>query len=88
VFVADAASVERGAIATRGIDYYQLGVRTAEIAVQILVDGVKPGEIATLQVTDTQVVANTDAARNFGVTIPDAVLDGAEIVTTAAKPAG
>jgi putative ABC transport system substrate-binding protein len=84
VFVADAASVERGAVATRGIDYYQLGVRTAEMAVEILVEGADPGEIATLQVTDTEVVANPDAAKTYGLTIPESVLKGATVVTTAA----
>jgi putative ABC transport system substrate-binding protein len=82
VFVADAASVERGGVATRGIDYYQLGRRTGEMAYQILVEGTNPGDIASLQVTDTEVVANPDAAKAFGLTIPEAVLGDAQVVTT------
>ncbi|MDR2348057.1 MAG: ABC transporter substrate-binding protein [Bifidobacteriaceae bacterium] len=85
LFVADAASVERGAVATRGIDYYQLGVRTGEMAYEILVEGKKAGDIPSLQVTDTQVVANPEAAEAFGLTIPAAILEGAEVVTTAAS---
>jgi putative ABC transport system substrate-binding protein len=83
LFVADASSVERGAAATRGIDYYELGRRTAEQAYEILVEGVEPGAIAPLQVTDTQVIVNQEAAESYGLTIPEAILANAEIVTTA-----
>ncbi|MDR2565957.1 MAG: ABC transporter substrate-binding protein [Bifidobacteriaceae bacterium] len=82
VFVADAASVERGGLATRGIDYYELGKRTAEQAYEILVNGADPGSIAPLQVTDTQIVANPEAAEQYGVTIPESVLADATQVTT------
>jgi putative ABC transport system substrate-binding protein len=82
VFVADASSVERGAIATRGIDYYELGKRTADQAYEILVNGADPGGIAPLQVTDTEIVVNVGAAEAFGVTIPAAVLEEATQVET------
>jgi putative ABC transport system substrate-binding protein len=85
VFVADAASVERGAVATRGIDYYQLGRRTGEMAYQILVEGTPPGEIPTLQVVDTEVVANPEAAERFGLTIPEAIAQNATIVATTSE---
>jgi putative ABC transport system substrate-binding protein len=84
LFVADAASVERGGVATRGIDYYQLGRRTGEMAYQILVEGTDPGSIPSLQVTDTQVVANPDAAKAQGLTLTEDFLKDSEIVTTAA----
>jgi putative ABC transport system substrate-binding protein len=84
LFVGDAASVERGAVATRGIDYYQLGRRSGEMAYRILVEGVAAGEIAPLQVEDTEIVANPDAAESYGITIPEAMLEGAQIVTMAA----
>ncbi|MDR0592368.1 MAG: ABC transporter substrate-binding protein [Bifidobacteriaceae bacterium] len=80
VFVADAASVERGGLITRGIDYYELGKRTAEQAYEILVNGAKPGDIAPLQVTDTEIVVNEAAAAAYGVTIPPAILETAEKV--------
>ncbi|MDR2253943.1 MAG: ABC transporter substrate-binding protein [Bifidobacteriaceae bacterium] len=81
LFVADTASVARGAVASRGIDYYELGKRTGDMAYEILVNGVSPGAIPPLQVTDTQIVANPDAAASFGITIPASALEGAEIVT-------
>ncbi|MDR3107428.1 MAG: ABC transporter substrate-binding protein [Bifidobacteriaceae bacterium] len=82
VFVADAASAQAGGAASRGIDYYELGKRTADMAYQILVDGVAPGEIAPLQVTDTKITVNPGAAAKFGITIPESVLSRAEEVTT------
>ncbi|MDR2381466.1 MAG: ABC transporter substrate-binding protein, partial [Bifidobacteriaceae bacterium] len=82
LFVADAASVERGAVAVRGIDYYELGKRTGEMAYEILVEGKNPGDIATLQVIDTQIVVNPGAAQEFGLTIPESVLSNATEVTT------
>jgi putative ABC transport system substrate-binding protein len=80
LFVGDAASVERGGVATRGIDYYELGKRTAEIAYDILVNGKNPGDIPQLKVTDTKIVVNPAAAASFGLTIPEAILEGADIV--------
>jgi putative ABC transport system substrate-binding protein len=82
LFVADAASVERGGVATRGIDYYELGKRTGEMAYDILVNGVAPSSIAPLAVIDTVIQANPDAAASYGITIPESVLSAAEIVTS------
>ncbi|MDR1151889.1 MAG: ABC transporter substrate-binding protein, partial [Bifidobacteriaceae bacterium] len=58
LFTADAESVELGTVAARGISYYDLGVRTGEMAVQILRDGVDVGTIATLVVEDTELKVN------------------------------
>jgi putative ABC transport system substrate-binding protein len=71
----DAASVERGAIATRGIDYYELGKHTGEMVYDILVNGKKPGEIPPLQVADTEIAYNSAAAAAQGVTPPQSFLD-------------
>ncbi|MDR1833211.1 MAG: ABC transporter substrate-binding protein [Propionibacteriaceae bacterium] len=80
IFSLDANSVSEGTVAARGIDYYKLGVRTGEMAVQILVQGVDVGTIPQLQVTDTQVVANPTAADSMGLTLPEAFTANAEIV--------
>jgi putative ABC transport system substrate-binding protein len=80
VFSADAESVERGTVATRGISYYDLGLRTGEMAVQVLRDGVDPGTIATLVVQETELKVNPESAERMGVTIPDALLAEATIV--------
>jgi putative ABC transport system substrate-binding protein len=82
LFVADSSSVERGGAAARGIDYYELGKRAADQAYDILVKGTKPGKIASLQVTDTEVIVNLPAAEAYGLTIPDSVLADAVEVST------
>jgi putative ABC transport system substrate-binding protein len=79
LFVADTASVDRGGVATRGIDYYELGRRTGEMAYEILVNGKDPGSIPPLQVVDTTVYVNPAAAQAYGITIPQAILDIAEV---------
>jgi putative ABC transport system substrate-binding protein len=83
IFVGDAASVDRGAVAARGIDYYEVGRRTGEMAYEILVNGKKAGDIPSLQVTDTEIVVNPVAAEAFGVVIPEEVMKNAAIVNTA-----
>jgi putative ABC transport system substrate-binding protein len=80
LFVADASSVAAGGLAARGIDYYELGKRTAEQAYEILVNGAKPGDIASLQVTDTKITVNPKAAEKYGVTIPEPILSQADQV--------
>ena len=65
--VADAPSVERGGAVARGIDYYELGKRTGEMAYDILVNGVDPGTIAPLQVTNTEIAVNVASAEKMGL---------------------
>jgi len=77
LFTADAESVVRGSIATRGISYYELGRRTGEMALKILVDGEKPGDIPFLVVTDTELKYNSKAALAQGVEFPPEILEGA-----------
>jgi putative ABC transport system substrate-binding protein len=79
LFSLDTDSVEKGTIAARGIDYYKLGRATGEMALQIL-GGTDVGTIAQLQVLDTQIVANPAAAASFGVELPAAFTEGAQLV--------
>ena len=80
VIAAEAGTVEGGAIATMGIDYKALGKQTGEMALRILTDGADPAETP---VEFAKVLANTvnpDAAKRMGVTLPDALLEGADVV--------
>jgi putative ABC transport system substrate-binding protein len=81
LFVADASSVGKGAVAGRGVDYYQMGLRTGEMAYDILVNGKTPGEIAPLQVLETEIIANPDAAEAQGLTLPESFMQNAKVVT-------
>ncbi len=79
VFAGDTDSVKRGAIATIGFDYYQVGRQTGAIVLEVL-KGKKPGEIPVQRATGTDLVVNPKAAARFGITIPDDVLKRAKEV--------
>ena len=80
LFAADVATVERGAIGTPGIDYYQLGIECGQVAARIL-RGENPADIPVKIVDMTDLFLNPSAAERMGVTRPQSVLDKAtEIV--------
>lgn len=72
-------SVESGALATVGIDYYLLGRQTGDIAHRVL-QGADPAEIAIEYLSEQSVVLNLGAARRMGVQISDDVLAKAVVV--------
>ena len=80
LFPSDDPSIERGGIACWGFDYYDIGYQTGEMVARIL-DGdgtannipVEKGEIFFLSV-------NVAAAEKMGVTIPQSIIDQAEVV--------
>ncbi|HEY0837860.1 MAG TPA: ABC transporter substrate-binding protein [Azospirillum sp.] len=72
VFSADTDSVVRGAVASVGFDYRQVGRQTGEIVVRIL-KGEKPGDVPVTLARGTDLYINPKAAAAMGVTIPDAV---------------
>ncbi len=76
LFAADTATVERGAIGTPGIDYYQLGKECGQVAARIL-RGENPADIPVKKVEMTDLYLNPAAAERMGVTIPQSVLDRA-----------
>jgi len=79
VFGAESNTVENGAVATVGIDYYQLGRMTGNMAVQVL-KGEKPQDMAIQQQQGSDLILNLKAAQNMGVTVPEAVIAKAKTV--------
>lgn len=77
-FVSATDGVERGAIATLGINYAEVGKKAAEYAVKVL-KGTKPKDIPIATVEKADLYINLKAAREMGVTIP------AEIIKKAKK---
>ncbi|KIC67339.1 ABC transporter substrate-binding protein [Kocuria rhizophila] len=73
-------SVERGALATQGLSYKDLGKQTGEMAVKILKDGAKPGEMAVESQKETKLIVNAKAAKAMGVEIPQSLRDKADQV--------
>ncbi|EGQ9204990.1 ABC transporter substrate-binding protein [Vibrio cholerae] len=73
VFGAATSYVDRGAIASLGFDYYQIGVQTADYVAAIL-EGKEPGTLDVQVAKGSDLVINKTAAEQLGITIPEAVL--------------
>ncbi len=80
VVVGEGDSVERGGIATYGIDYEQLGHQTGEMAVRILQEGADPAEMPIETQSEFLLIVNPAAAERMGVEIPADMLDRADTV--------
>jgi putative ABC transport system substrate-binding protein len=79
VFGAATSYVERGAVASLGFDYYQIGVQTADYVAQIL-EGTDPGKIDVKVAKGSDLVINATAAKKLGLSIPQTVMDRATSV--------
>ncbi|WP_158043922.1 ABC transporter substrate-binding protein [Skermanella pratensis] len=73
VFAADTDSVQRGAVATVGFNYYQVGRQTGQIVARVL-KGENPGDIPVRSAEGTDLYVNPKAAAAMGITIPDGVV--------------
>ncbi|RBW66461.1 ABC transporter substrate-binding protein [Vibrionales bacterium C3R12] len=76
VFGAATSYVERGAVASLGFDYYQIGVQTSDYVVAIL-EGQDPGSLDVKVAKGSDLVINAGAAKKLGMVIPNSVLDRA-----------
>ncbi len=79
VYAGDTDSVDRGAIATLGFNYKDVGKQTGKMVVRIL-KGEKPGAIAVETPSQLNLVINKTAAQQMGVTVPEGVLKTAQKV--------
>lgn len=70
VIAGESDSVAKGALATVGIDYYQLGRTTGRMALRII-KGEKPQEMAIQSQVGSELTINLQAAERMGVTIPE-----------------
>lgn len=73
VYAADTASVERGAFAAVGFNYYDVGRQTGEVVARIL-KGENAGDIPVRVAAGTDLVVNPAAAEAQGVILPEAVV--------------
>lgn len=78
VIAAEGDSVARGAIATYGISYYDLGYQTGEMAVRILKGEGEPASMPVETQSNLLVYLNLGAAERMGVEIPQSLLDQAK----------
>ncbi|RCX26483.1 ABC transporter substrate-binding protein [Thioalbus denitrificans] len=73
VYTADTDSVERGALAAVGFNYYDVGRQTGAMVARILA-GEAPGDIPVAAVEKTELHLNLRSAERMGVTVPEAVV--------------
>ncbi|MCZ0736323.1 ABC transporter substrate-binding protein [Phreatobacter sp. AB_2022a] len=77
VFAGETRAVDRGALASVGLDYVEVGKAAGRMAAAIL-GGAKPGDVDAVVAYQTMpnlvVVVNRRAAQAMGVTLPEAVL--------------
>lgn len=69
VIAGEKGMVEAGALATEGIDYYELGKQTGEMAIKVL-KGEKPNTLAIKTLEKTELVINTKTLNALGLTLP------------------
>ncbi len=72
VFGAEAAHVEGGALITQGVDYYELGKRAGQMAIEIL-KGKKPSEIKIETVELNDIVVNEKTLNALGISLPEEI---------------
>lgn len=72
LYAGDTDSVNRGALAAIGFNYFDVGKQTGEIVVRVL-KGEKPGDIPVRVAAGTDLVINKKAAAKMGVTFPESI---------------
>ncbi|WP_417567777.1 ABC transporter substrate-binding protein [Marinobacter sp.] len=84
VFAADTATVERGAVAALGFDYYDHGRQTGVMVVKVL-EGKNPGDMPVETMEKLDLFVNPAAAERMGITLSDELVAEAEQVIDSAK---
>lgn len=79
VVVSENSSVEIGALFTMGIDYYELGKRTGQMAVEIL-NGKPVSQVPFETSKQLKLYINKKTAKALGIDINNPLFKGAEIV--------
>ena len=83
LFAGETRAVERGAIASLGFDYHQVGLETAKL-VALVLNGADPGTLDVLVYKDAfndfNLHVNPASAADMGVVVPAAVIERADVV--------
>lgn len=78
VFPAEGDSVAKGGLATYGLNYFDLGYQTGEMAIEILVNGADPASMAVETQKEPVIYLNLGAAERMAVELPQEVIDQAD----------
>ena len=79
VFGSEIEQVKSGCVASMGIDYYQLGIKTGKMAAKILKGEEKASDTPFITASKAELYVNTAAADKIGMTLDaDYIKDAAE----------
>lgn len=84
VFAADTATVERGAVAALGFDYYQHGRQTGKMVARIL-GGANPANMPVETMDTLDLFVNPAAGERMGITLSDEFIKDAKEVIESDK---
>ena len=79
VFGAEAAHVEGGALITQGVDYYELGKKAGQMAIEIL-KGKKPSEIKFETIELNDIIINENTLNALGIVLPEDIKAKAKFI--------
>ena len=74
VICGESGMVDKGGLATYGINYYELGKQTATMAVDILKNGKKPAEMPVQYLSTCDFTYNPDTVKILGIELPSDLL--------------
>ena len=77
VFWGEGNCVAEGGLASLGLDYYNLGRQTGEMAVEVL-EGVDPADMPIQSQSDYSYTISKSMAEEIGIEIPEHLLEFAE----------
>lgn len=80
LFAADVSTVERGALGCWGLDYYDIGYSSGEMAAEILLQDANPATMPVQTAPANLLYLYPDEAERQGVTIPEGLLDEASTI--------
>lgn len=80
VIAGEGEPVRGGALASIGVDYYELGKMTGRMGADILDGKAKPADMPIQSQVSDKVIVNMKTARAIGMTIPESVMKRAEKV--------
>ncbi len=83
VFAGDANAAKRGAIANISFNYYDIGRQTGAMVAKVL-KGRRPGDLSVEYINTVQLSINPSSAKAMGVTLPDAVIERADMIVESA----
>lgn len=77
---AERGMVESGILMTDGINYEELGRQTARMAKEVLVSGAQIARMPVEFLENTELIVNKTTLETLGLTLPEDVLEGAQLV--------